>query len=275
MVYGKMIYLDYNLFESYRVDDVLGLRAAIDGIKDEYTLPYSPAHLEDLASSLMWKDHEEAEISPLMELSQDRLQNIIDISKMVELLPAPGHQPTQITEEHPGECLLRVLKHFDSNRWLDVRESDLLENLKATDAGGARSKRISNLPVNFLSSTEYDSEITYKYTSDLGLMKKQRDAGLTDLKWPEISKSHEVLEHVFEVLMNYLEEIRFRPEDTKKARSRMHDVTHAIYATKADYFITGDVRFHHKVSAVYDYLQVPTKVVALSDFLEHGKQSFE
>ncbi|RON91648.1 hypothetical protein [Pseudomonas fluorescens] len=264
----KMIYLDYNIFESYRVNDVEDLRAAVDAIKDKHVLPYSPAHLEDLASSLMWKDFDESEIPPLMERSQDRLQNIIDISKSVEVFPAPRHQPTRVIREHPGECLLRVLEHFDRNLFLEVRERNLLEDMKATDVKGERSSRVSNLPVNFLSAPEYDSAIMQKYASDRAFMQKKREAGLTDLKWPDISKSHEVLEHVFEILMNYLEEIRFRPEDINKSRSRMHDVTHAIYATKADYFITGDVRFYHKVRAIYDYLRVPTTVLTLNEFLK-------
>jgi len=79
-----------------------------------------------------------------------------------------------------------------------------------------------------------------------------------------------VLEHVFEILMNYLEEIRFRPEDVKKSRSRMHDVTHAIYATKADIFVTGDDRFYHKVRVAYNFLGVPTKVLFLDDFLKNS-----
>lgn len=211
----KMIYLDYNLFESYRQDDLPGLREAVDAIKDKHILPYSPAHMEDLASSLMWKEHSEAEIKSLMARSEDRLENIINISKMVEVFPAPSHQPTRVIQEHPGECLIRVLKHFDRNEFLEVRESNLLKGLKANDADGKRACQISNLPVDFLSSPEYDAAILERYAADWALMQKKKEAGLENLKWPDISKSHEVLEHVFEVLMNYLEEIRFRPEDVK------------------------------------------------------------
>lgn len=271
----KMIYLDYNLFESYRKDDIPGLREAIDAIKDKHVLPYSPAHMEDLASSLMWKEHSEAEIKCLMARTEDRLENIIKISKMVEVFPAPSHQPTRIIEEHPGACLLRVLKHFDRNEFLDVRESNLLKEHKESDADGKRASQTSNLPVDFLSSPEYDAAILERYAAERKLIQKKKEAGLKNLKWPEISKSHEVLEHVLELLMNYLEGIRFRPEGVKMYRSRMHDVTHSIYATKADYFITGDDRFYHKARAVYDYLGVPTKVLSRKEFLNPGGLSFE
>lgn len=271
----KMIYLDYNLFESYLQDDVPGLREAVDAIKDKHILPYSPAHLEDLASSLMWKEHSEAEIKRLMARSEDRLENIIKISKRVEVFPAPNHQPTQVVREHPAECLLRVLKHFDRNEFLDVRESNLLKGLKESDAEGKLASQMSNLPVDFLSSPEYDAAISERYAAEPELIQKKNDAGLKNLKWPEISKSHEVLEHVFDVLMNYLEQIRFRPEKVKNSRSRIHDVTHSIYATKADYFITGDDRLYHKARAVYDYLGVPTKVLSTKEFVKPGGLSFE
>ncbi len=271
----KMIYLDYNLFESYRQDDIPGLRAAVDAIKDKHILPYSPAHMEDLASSLMWKEHNEEEIRILLERSEDRLQNVINISKMVELLPAPDHQPTYVDREHPGECLIRVLRHFDRNEFLEVREHNFLKGMKENDVAGKRASKVSNLPVDFLSTPDFDTAILEGYAAEHALLLKKKEAGLENFKWPEISKSHEVLEHVFEVLMNYLEEIRFRPEDVKLSRSRMHDVTHSIYATKADYFITGDNRFYHKVRAVYDYLGVPTKVLSRDEFLQLGGLSFE
>jgi hypothetical protein len=273
MTAKKVIYLDYNIFESYRVNDVEGLRAVVDGLKDDHVLPYSPAHMEDLASSLAWRDFEEDEIKVALERCQERLQNVIDISKMVEVFPGKEHQPTQIVVEHPGACLVRVLEHFARNRFLDVRERLLLERIKATDTKGERSSKISNLPVDFLSATEYALQIQSKLEASRELMNNKKEAGLEDFKWPSISKSHAVLEHVFEILMNYLEEVRFRPEEVKKSRSRMHDVTHAIYATKADIFVTGDDRFYHKIKVAYHYLNVPTKILSLEEFIKQGDSS--
>ncbi|MOA10043.1 hypothetical protein D3C78_1299130 [compost metagenome] len=167
---------------------------------------------------------------------------------------------------------MRVLEYFDRNRFLDSRERKLLKDLKASDVDGARSRIASNLPVTFLSSAEYDSEIKKKFNSDAVLQENARQAGLPDFSWESISISHQVLEHVFEILMNYLEELRFKPEKVKMARSRMHDVTHAIYATKANFFVTGDDRFCHKVRVAYTYLGVPTKIMHLDEFLKTGHQ---
>lgn len=268
MTAKKVIYLDYNIFESYRANDVEGLRAVVDGLKDEHVLPYSPAHMEDLASSLAWQEFGEDEIKAVLERCEGRLQNVIDISKMVEVFPGQGHKPTRMVEEHPGACLVRVLDHFDRNKFLEVRERELLEQIKATDAKGERSTRMSNLPVEFLSDPEYALQLQKKFEASRELMNNKQEAGLTDLKWPSIARSHAVLEHVFEMLMNYLEEVRFKPEKVKNSRTRMHDVTHAIYATKADVFVTGDDRLYHKARVAYHYLDVPTEVLSLETFIK-------
>jgi hypothetical protein len=44
--------------------------------------------------------------------------------------------------------------------------------------------------------------------SSLSLNVKCADAGITDYAWESISRSQEVIEHVFKVTFNYLEEIQ-------------------------------------------------------------------
>lgn len=47
----------------------------------------------------------------------------------------------------------------------------------------------------------------------------------------------------------------------------MHDVTHCIYATGCDQFVTHDKRLNDKVRAVYRYFGVPTRVLTLEEFV--------
>jgi hypothetical protein len=77
------------------------------------------------------------------------------------------------------------------------------------------------------------------------------------------------MEHVFEVIFNYFEEIRYKPDAAKKSRSRMHDVSHAIYAAHSDYFVTNDGNFASKALVAYTYLGVPTQVVYYLKFIGH------
>jgi len=91
--------------------------------------------------------------------------------------------------------------------------------------------------------------------------------GIKGFSWPEISGQFSVIERAIEIAMNFLEEIRYRPEHIKKSRSRIHDVTHSIYATGCEFLVTHDKRFHHKVKAVYRYFDIPTKVLTLDEFI--------
>lgn len=79
--------------------------------------------------------------------------------------------------------------------------------------------------------------------------------------------SHRKTERLISTLFNVLESIGYRGEKMKKTVSRLHDVSHAIYASKADIFVTADARFAAKCEAVYDYAGVPTKVISYEEFL--------
>ena len=51
----------------------------------------------------------------------------------------------------------------------------------------------------------------------------------------------------------------------RTAVSSIHDVSHCIYDTFADYIISMDERFSKKCKAIYTYLGVPTKVIYCKD----------
>ena len=74
-------------------------------------------------------------------------------------------------------------------------------------------------------------------------------------------------ERAIEIAMNYLEEIRYRPEAVGKSRSRMHDVSHCIYASDCQQLITFDDRLRDKATVVYQYFNIPTQVLTLEEFL--------
>lgn len=71
-----------------------------------------------------------------------------------------------------------------------------------------------------------------------------------------------LMEHIFD----FLYEIGFWKEDHKKNstyRSKVYDVTHAIFASKTDTFFTFDKRFYHKLKVTYDLLGIKTKLILL------------
>lgn len=266
----KLIYLDYNVFAYYHDGKEPKIREYIDKLKRSYQFCYSPAHLEDIGSSLMWnRGCDEAEAKRIAELTIDKALTISKITGDFEILPGRGNEPARFEREFPAECLDRVLAHADRNYFLDPRERDMLDGFKVQDVDGKISNIMANLPVGFLSKPEYEQPLLAKLKSSLLLREKCARAGVTDYAWGSISKSQEVMEHVFEVIFNYFEEIRYKPDAVKKSRSRMHDVSHAIYAAHADYFVTNDGGFASKARVAYTYLGVPTQVVDYLKFIEH------
>jgi len=49
--------------------------------------------------------------------------------------------------------------------------------------------------------------------------------------------------------------------------SGIYDTTHSIYGTYCNYFVSGDDRLRKRISAIYYYLGVSTKVIDFDNFL--------
>ena len=164
-----------------------------------------------------------------------------------------------------------MLNHADRNYYHDPKERSMLEAFKAQDPKSATSNIMANVPVNFLSRPEYESPLFGKLKSNFFSRREMRTCGCKKLFVGSISKSQEVMEHIFEVIFNRFENFRYKPDAVKKARSRMHYISQAIYAAHADSFVTNDGGFSSKVRVVYSYLGVPTEVVDYLHFMEHSE----
>lgn len=58
----------------------------------------------------------------------------------------------------------------------------------------------------------------------------------------------------------------YHREAKDKSRSRLHDVSHIIYAAYCDTFVTADRRLAKKAQAIYSVLGVSTLVVLAKEF---------
>lgn len=263
----KSVYLDYNIFAYIFEGAHVDLHRKIEQLRLDYKVPYSPAHIEEVATALMQPKPDASSFLDALKLSHRRLQSISEITSNVELLPNDSG-PTLERIESPWECFIRVIKHYDVNQVIESREEIMLAAFKATDANGELANRNSNLPNDFLSDPKHESDIKLKLYFDVPLALAARKVGVSEIKWPEISRSHALTERTLELVMNHLEEIRYRPEKVSKSRSRMHDVTHAIYAASTDYLVSNDPRFLEKARVAYQYLGIKTKVLSLERFME-------
>ncbi|WP_186259817.1 hypothetical protein [Burkholderia gladioli] len=146
----------------------------------------------------------------------------------------------------------------------------MLASFKATDPDGSLANRVSNHDEDFLQATPegYGGRLESILNLDNYLGIKCKAVGIKDVtNWSSFRHSFHVTERAIEIAMNYLEEIRYRPEAVRKSRSRMHDVSHCIYASDCQQFITFDDRLRDKVTVVYRYFNIPTQVLTLEEFL--------
>lgn len=61
-----------------------------------------------------------------------------------------------------------------------------------------------------------------------------------------------------------------RDKELGKAISGIHDVTHSIYATYCNYFVTLDNNFRERTDAIYFYLGLNTELLTFQKLMEKG-----
>lgn len=85
-----------------------------------------------------------------------------------------------------------------------------------------------------------------------------------------LMKSHHKKELFITKILNCMEQAGYNQEEKNHEAAivgRMHDVSHAIYATKADYLVTNDTRFFRKATATYKRLKLAVQVIKTEELL--------
>lgn len=72
-----------------------------------------------------------------------------------------------------------------------------------------------------------------------------------------------VIEFLIELLMKFLYTKRVATD--KNGLSKFFDVTHIIFATQCDIFISGDKKLIKKAQLIYDFLKISTKIIYIED----------
>ncbi len=263
----RIVYLDYNIIQDLMKKTNIHLNSTIRKLHSKCTFPYSPAHIEEIATPMM---HGKTTI----ETTNARLAYIKELSKKNEIFPSPHitiKGKMSMIKESPSECYKRVTDQYERNPKLEEDERKLLEEYKARDPDGAIAIEVSNYGDSVLSRPEFDQSLREKVISDYGMIhflgRRLSNTDFDHLKENLLTYDHEIVERVIELTLNHLEFIRYKPESIKKHRSRMHDSTHAIYATYADNFVTSDERFMHKLRAVYHYFSIKVNVYHQDEFI--------
>ncbi len=276
-------YLDHNVVVALIKKERPGLREHIDARKAAGSVfPYSPAHVEEVAVIFREQKNEDE----ATRLVAEHLQLIEGISDRWELLPDMAN-PTRLVQEVPDVCMGRVLADYDltlaaeeNERWLMSRKSaeafDAVQEefgtaLRGGPGVGLFEERRAAYGATVQKVSGLSEEAVLRDPQVLeGLRQKLWNYGWnhdTMPKGDDLMRSHKDREIVINLVLCLLEEVGYLADKFEKYRSRMHDVTHAIYAAAADVFVSGDERYRKRVKAAYHFLGLTTRVIGIEEFM--------
>jgi len=251
----KRVYFDYNVFVNYI--NLKEVKHEIEKKQDEFIYVYSPAFLEEVANIKGDKNRIKTYISQMSNLYSNKI-----------LIPT-DYAGIQLMEEHPQQCYNRVIRHYS---WTEIAneisQMFLLQKPHFKDIRGEHG--ITTVEINNIAPENLfnDQRINEFLKRNLGFFNLSFFEGDKLAEWLNINKEFHLIQEKISNLFDALEMLGFYPEKEGAYSSRMHDVTHAIYGTQADFLVTEDNRFSQKCKAAYHFLGVPTKVISYKEFTE-------
>jgi hypothetical protein len=214
---------------------------------------YSPAHMEEIAFILRQAQLSDEECE---RHTPEHIQFFSDFTDNWEFLPAEGEDPTVLKQEHPGICYGRVI---DGYEWTYFAEgvSETLRDLV-------------NVPRP--RATPIDAFEEKQVATRFGFRRGVFSGGGDPPYGAELRRTHKTAERWIDIAFRSLEEAGFDLEAKKKNRSAIHDVSHAIYGSRADIFVSGDKKLLRKSKATFHMLKAQTRVMSVEEFMEFVRQ---
>lgn len=269
-------YLDHNIY-IYSLNDE-SIEQAVQILKTHSVqFLYSPAHIEEIYTALV------KEKSNYQENKQKLFKQISKFTDNLECLPS--ETGIIIKEEKPEECFMRVAGVDTTQRIED-------DGKKKYQVDKEYYKQLCNQEKYYqsISTLSYDKIWEHKaiisYINKLNkempehIKKHNRskdtikaelsgvdkrlpeDLQIRHGMYDELKNSHKKLEFVMEVLFRVLNMNGYNADKKEGTTiSAIHDVTHAIYATKTDKLFSVDKKFVNKCKAVYYFLGIETQVI--------------
>lgn len=266
----RKIYFDYQLIALLMNKNDLKLESKISKLDDGASIfVYSPAHIEEIAVSRMRNNYPEQKI-------QEKLDFLSCFTNDFELLPFKRRDVAILEslgvflcKEHPRECYKRVIDLYERNDVAEKIDEGVLEMATILNIFGNDPNEFNNTQPNLVLKNDKYVDIIYqsfaRNMADNYHIGVDIDA-IRSARFEDIKSDFQVFEALMNVIFNFLEVIRYNPEKVVKHRSRLHDVSHAIYAAYCDFFVSEDRKLREKTKVAYDFLEVKTQVTKLDEF---------
>lgn len=212
---------------------------------------YAPPHIEEIAN--IYRSN--ASEPDCEKHVAEHLKGIRELTDCWEFLPnEEPNSPGRLLQEDPAECLDRVIDQYELTYVAEGNEQALrdlvLQNqVKPTPANAFSNAILHSIWKNRMWNRGFDPE-SYPTGNSL------RD-------------SFKATEGMIDICFRSLHDAGYGLEKKAKTRSAIHDVSHAIYATMADIFVSGDSRMLDKTTAVYRFLETDCEVLSKEDFISY------
>lgn len=253
----RYYYLDTNIY-IYTLDNQSIIDTVTDLKSKGIGVLYSPAHIEEIYRAQ----------ADNTELLMDRISTITDDMECL-----PGENGVVVRKEKLKNCYYKVAR-YDTRQLIQSRgeEKNYInkEFRLLLNTFDKKMRFLSNLDCIEIWNYSYIQDSIKSFNENIKFYKeKYNNSGqklpdnlqLKKQNYDNISQSFSALECCMEYLFGLLELFGYNADKKEKTISGIHDVTHAIYATKAEKLFTADKRFAKCCKAVYAYLGVPTEVI--------------
>ena len=166
---------------------------------------------------------------------------------------------------------------MQSNIWEIIwKENDILQEIDIKNQNTTNLSyllEIANPLYKKLKKSYGEEEAKYHFLKCIISLRQKVYRGCYD----EILKSnnsYDRLENVVEFLARTLDNCGYqRDSNVQKIYSGEHDISHMIYGSYCDLFVTNDVRLFYRVKAIYYYMGIPTKVISWLDWQKHMNET--
>lgn len=272
----RYLYLDQNVYIEALENMVLRERIKSLPSKDIQCV-YSPAHIEEIYKV------EANDKSQYRDKMKGLMAIISEATNNMEILPTASE--LIIKKEHPSRCYSRV-KGIDTRERVEQDSKIKFEvdtaNYKRSLNADKHNSSISNIEPekiwefpsvkavidDFNEKREviinnYNNSLEVQLLALINIDKRLPDSfRLQQGNFAMLKSSHKQLEYTIEILFRILNFSGYYAEKSEKTTiSGTHDISHSIYGTKADCFLSTDRRFAKKCQAVYHFLGVNIPIV--------------
>jgi hypothetical protein len=250
----KIVYLDTQIVIDH-LDGLDAVETVAELRKRGLIFVYSPAHVEEIAKA--HHAHQRGNLDV-------RVSHLAELTGEVAILP---HEtgPAVMRKEAIAKCLGRVQDGGgrEMTEFAVAFERRRITSNKASfykTLPDKNKKAINNcLPSEIFSNMDICKYLEFMARTHNFRIRKDNFPGRQD---------------TFETLFDTLNIFGYRAEhNSNRVENRVHDVSHAIYASYADIFVTDDRKLSDSSKAVFHLLDIDVEVMDRAEFRKFGSET--